>query len=85
MPEIGRNVEPGAMVCTDASASYANLAARFIHRAIDHTTSYVVGQVHINGMDDGDRFAVVMKSVLGKRLTFRVLCAIDDAGFMGLT
>lgn len=36
-------------------------------------------------LNDGERFDAVMRGVLGKRLTFRVLCAIDDAGFMGLT
>jgi transposase-like protein len=36
-------------------------------------------------MGDGERFANVMRMVLGKRITFRMLCAIDDAGFMGLT
>ena len=35
--------------------------------------------------NDGSRFAEVMKGVLGKRLTLRELCAIDDCGFMGLT
>jgi len=33
---------------------------------------------------DGERFAAVMKRVLGKRLTFRELCGIGDAGFMGI-
>lgn len=34
--------------------------------------------------DDQHRFDAVMRGVLGKRLTLRYLCAIDDAGFMGL-
>ena len=36
-------------------------------------------------LNDGSRFDAVMQGVLGRRLTFRYLCAIDDAGFMGLT
>lgn len=123
MPEILRNVERTAIVCTDAAAAYAGLASGFIHHAIDHATAYVRGRVHVNGMenfwsllkrsikgtyvavspfhlfryvdeqawrfnardgDDGDRFLTVMRGVLGKRLTFRQLCAIGDAGFMGL-
>lgn len=35
-------------------------------------------------LTDGERFRAVMRTVLGKRLTFRELCAIDDAGFMGI-
>ena len=34
---------------------------------------------------DGIRFQTLMSGVVGKRLTYRRLCAIDDAGFMGLT
>lgn len=33
---------------------------------------------------DGSRFNELMAGVLGRRLTYRRLCAIDDAGFMGL-
>jgi transposase-like protein len=35
--------------------------------------------------NDGERFREVMRNVLDKRISFRVLCAIDDAGFMGIT
>lgn len=35
-------------------------------------------------MNDGERFTAVMKRVVGKRLTFRELCMIDDCGFMGI-
>jgi hypothetical protein len=34
---------------------------------------------------DWGRFHALMQRIVGKRLTFRVLCGIDDAGFMGLT
>lgn len=33
---------------------------------------------------DGVRFNDLMSGVLGRRITYRRLCAIDDAGFMGL-
>lgn len=39
---------------------------------------------NLRKLNDGERFAAVMKRVLGKRLTFRVLCGIGDAGFMGI-
>lgn len=34
--------------------------------------------------DDAGRFLTVLRNVVGKRLTYRVLTAQDDAGFMGL-
>jgi transposase-like protein len=33
--------------------------------------------------NDGVRFERVLAGVLGRRITYRQLCAIDDAGFMG--
>ena len=35
-------------------------------------------------IDDGNRFELVLSGVVGKRLTYRRLCAIGDAGFMGI-
>lgn len=35
-------------------------------------------------LDDGGRFGTVMRTVPGRRLTWRVLTAQDGAGFMGL-
>jgi hypothetical protein len=29
------------------------------------------------------RFSTVMRGVVGRRITYRQLCAIDDCGFMG--
>lgn len=122
-PNIYRNVETGAKVYTDASPSYASLALRYWHSAIDHATRYVAGLVHVNGLEnfwslfkrtirgtyvavaafhldryldeqawrfnerdtnDAGRFAAVLMAVVGKRLTYRVLTAQGDAGFMGI-
>lgn len=33
---------------------------------------------------DGSRFDKLLETVVGRRLTYRVLCAIGDAGFMGI-
>lgn len=52
-----------------------------------HLQRYIDGQVwryNNRRMNDGARFNLVMQGVLGKRITFRELCAIDDAGFMGI-
>lgn len=123
MPEICANVEAGASVYTDAHASYAGLVSRFVHEFIDHTTAYVRGRVHTNGLEnfwsllkrairgsyvsvapfhleryvyeeafrfnerkgtDWTRFVAAMKGILGKRLTYRELCALDGVGFMGI-
>ena len=35
-------------------------------------------------VNDGNRFELVLSGVVGKRLTYRRLCAIGDAGFMGI-
>jgi hypothetical protein len=35
-------------------------------------------------MRDGERFETLMGQIVGKRVTYRVVCAIDDAGFMGI-
>jgi transposase-like protein len=34
--------------------------------------------------NDGERFATVMATTVGRRLTWRRLCEVDGAGFMGL-
>jgi transposase-like protein len=122
-PNIGRNVEFGAKVYTDAHGGYSGLARRFVHATVDHAKEYVRGAVHVNGVenfwslfkrsikgtwtwvadyhlqryaieqewrfnnrefDDGTRFEQVMKCVVGRRLTYRRLCSINDSGFMGL-
>jgi len=123
MGELLRNVERNAVVCTDSSESYANIAERYIHQFVNHSVEYVRGRVHTNGLEnfwsllkrmirgtyvhvapfhldryldeetwrfnfrrltDGQRFNAAMRGVLGKRITYRLLCAIDDAGFMGI-
>jgi transposase-like protein len=123
MREVLDNVDKTAVVCTDSSTSYSNLASRYIHMMVDHSVQYVAGKVHTNGLEnfwsllkrmlrgtyvavapfhlqryldeecwrynerklnDGRRFATVMKGVVGKRITYRLLCAIGDAGFMGI-
>ena len=35
-------------------------------------------------LDDATRFRKVLANVIGKRLTYRVLTAQGDAGFMGI-
>lgn len=52
-----------------------------------HLFRYVGEQVYrfnSRKLDDGQRFDGVMRRVTGRRLTYRILCGIDGAGFMGL-
>ncbi len=50
VPVIAANVEREATIMTDAHTAYAGL--RWAHHAIDHTTTYVSGRVHTNGLEN---------------------------------
>ncbi len=52
IPEVIRNVDPGATIYTDAHAAYRNLVTRFIHGVVDHSIEYVRGRVHTNGIEN---------------------------------
>jgi transposase-like protein len=59
----------------------------YVHVAPFHLDRYLdeeVWRFNKRKLNDGSRFNTVMQGVLGKRITYRVLCAIDDAGFMGI-
>ena len=111
---IGRNVDIGEWVYTDAASGYAGLTARYLHATVDHVREYVRGKVHTNGIEnfwslfkrsikgtwthiapfhvdryadeqswrfnhrkvnDGFRFEELLSNVVGRRLTWRQLCA----------
>lgn len=52
LPEIARNVEDGTTFYTDAAQAYQGIGTRFVHDFIDHTTAYVRGRVHTNGLEN---------------------------------
>lgn len=59
----------------------------YTHVAPFHLHRYASEQAYRHGvrrLSDLARFHGLMQRVLGKRLTYRRLCAIGDAGFMGL-
>ena len=59
----------------------------YVHVAPFHLDRYLdeeVWRFNFRGLNDGGRFNAVMRGVLGRRITYRVLCAIGDAGFMGI-
>lgn len=63
------------------------LGGTYIHAAPFHLQRYVDEQVrrfNNRKTNDGERFADVMQTVVGRRITYRQLCQIDGCGFMGL-
>jgi transposase-like protein len=50
--QVRENVEPGAMVYTDALLSYTGLADDYAHETVDHAVEYVTGRVHTNGIEN---------------------------------
>lgn len=51
-PHVRGIVEPGAMICTDALASYVGLGDEYLHETVDHAKEYVRGDVHTNSMEN---------------------------------
>jgi len=121
--QIRQLVKRGAKVFTDAATAYNQLCFTHKHKSVDHGKTYVVGEVHTNGIEnfwsllgrslkgtyvavapfhlfryvneqafrfnfrdltDQGRFAQLMLQTVGKRITYRNLCGIGDAGFMGI-
>lgn len=60
--------------------TYVHVAAFHLDRYLDEEC----WRFNWRKLNDGRRFNVVMQGVLGKRITYRMLCAIGDAGFMGI-
>jgi flavodoxin len=64
-----------------------SLKGTYVSVATFHLQRYVDEQVcrfNNRKTDDGERFATVMSTVTGRRLTYRQLTAQDGCGFMGL-
>lgn len=96
LPAVRRNVRYGAAVFTDAARAYSELCLTHRHESIDH--SVCVAPFHLRRYiaeqafrfnrrvgTDASRFVAALAGVVGKRLTYRELAGIDDAGFMGLS
>ncbi len=49
---IAANVEPGSKLYTDELPSYNDLPEGITHEFVNHLTSYVMGRVHTNGMEN---------------------------------
>ena len=68
-PEIRNSVEAGSNLFTDALQSYRGMD-EYIHEFIDHTTEYVRGQVHTNGMEN--YWALFKRSLRGTYVSCNV-------------
>jgi transposase-like protein len=62
VPNITRNVEKGSNVFTDELKAYFGLQAHYNHEVINHTISYVEGNVHTNGLEN---FWSLLKRTIG--------------------
>lgn len=63
------------------------LKGTYTHCEVFHLQRYVDEEVfrfNARKTTDADRFAEVMKTTVGKRMTWRQLCQVDGCGFMGL-
>lgn len=52
VPPIHDNVQPGSEIITDGHRAYWAVRDQYIHSVIDHTTAYVKGHVHTNGIEN---------------------------------
>ncbi|MBA3335515.1 MAG: IS1595 family transposase [Acidobacteria bacterium] len=50
--EVKSNVESGANLFTDEWRSYRGLDEQYIHEVINHSTEYVRGHIHTNGIEN---------------------------------
>ena len=66
MRGIAGNVQPGAVLNTDAHAGYRGLSADLEHAWVDHLVSYAEGSVHTNGCEN---FWSLFKRMLGGTYT----------------
>ena len=49
---VRENVAPGSAVMTDAHSGYRGLSDAFVHEFVNHTTEYVRGHIHTNGIEN---------------------------------
>ncbi len=49
---VDEHVEPGATVYTDQLRSYVSLRRLYVHKVINHATSYAKGKIHVNGLEN---------------------------------
>jgi len=50
--EILKNVKYGSKVYTDEAVAYDTVRRRYVHETVNHSETYVRGQVHTNGLEN---------------------------------
>lgn len=60
--------------------TYVAVAKFHLERYLDEQAF----RFNLRDLNDAGRFRRVLAAVVGKRLTYRLLTAQDDAGFMGI-
>lgn len=61
---IRKNVEPGAEMHTDEFSSYLWLdSSEFAHKTVNHSKTYVEGDVHVNGVENV--WSLVKRGIMG--------------------
>ena len=51
-PLITKQVKSGSTVCSDTWKGYTGIATKgYVHRLVDHSTEFVNGKAHINGLE----------------------------------
>lgn len=86
--EVRASVIPDTEAGTILALLKRAIKGTYVHCAPFHLFRYLDEEIfrfNKRRFDDGQRFALVMQAVLGKRITYRLLCSIDDAGFMGIS
>ena len=80
--EVGKRVEDGATVYTDALASYRPLNLYYTHKVIDHAEKYVDGQIHTNGLEN--YWSLLKRAIKGTYVSvepFHLFRYLDEQAF----
>src|SRR5437773_1918486 len=80
--EVGKRVEDGSTVYTDALASYRPLSLYYQHKVIDHAEKYVDGVVHTNGLEN--YWALLKRTIRGTYVSvepFHLFRYLDEQAF----
>jgi transposase-like protein len=80
--EVGKRVEDGSTVYTDALASYQPLSLYYQHKVIDHAEKYVDGVVHTNGLEN--YWSLLKRAIRGTYVSvepFHLFRYLDEQAF----
>lgn len=79
---VRENVTPGSEVMTDAHSGYRGLSDAYAHEFVNHTTEYVRGKVHTNGIENF--WSLLKRSIRGTYVSVdpaHLLAYCDEQAF----